>query len=117
MQSRRRQNWRVVKHEEIRTTHPAGWSQPSLSEPRDTMFHALYAVTVMRETEDSHTQCAWHNAPWEIDTILECEAFNGLRHVARRFERLLCYSPEHRATRPARQGMAGVSRSESEIDD
>ena len=44
--SRRRQSWCVVKHEEIRATYPAGWSQPS--EPRDTMLHASYYKVPVR---------------------------------------------------------------------
>ena len=39
-------------------------------------------VTVLHKTDDSLTQCAWHNVPPELDILLEREASKGVRHVA-----------------------------------
>ncbi|KAI9454361.1 hypothetical protein F5148DRAFT_1151740 [Russula earlei] len=39
-------------------------------------------VTVLHKTDGSLTRCAWHNVPPELDSLLEQEADNGVRHVA-----------------------------------
>ena len=38
-------------------------------------------VTVLHETDGSHTRCVWHNVPQELDMVLEREGPKGVRHV------------------------------------
>jgi hypothetical protein len=38
-------------------------------------------VTVLHETDGSHTRCVWHNVPRELDMVLEREGPKGVRHV------------------------------------
>jgi hypothetical protein len=39
-------------------------------------------ITVLHKTDGSITLCVWDNVPRELDTLLEREAFNGIRYVA-----------------------------------